>query len=194
MRTGDLFLAQIFFSYCFYYCGGRKVEDAPDGAIAATAALHRALLATRYNLSQGFVLLISHVLSTLVLHRCARIAELLTAFACWENGLTLECQDAASGLFADKSSSSVSLQKEEARSADATDDATAGRAVLGRTPSSTSPLESNKVRPVLSAEEKQRILAALPKEVHRFFQLIIILSLSVITVFCCGCAFRLPRL
>lgn len=85
-------------------------------------------------------------------HRCARIAELLTAFACWENGLTLECQDAADTISTDKTPFS-----------------TTHSVVEGKTPDSAAPaqlsdsFDSTKVRPVLSAEEKQRLISALPK-------------------------------
>ncbi|CAE7707092.1 unnamed protein product [Symbiodinium microadriaticum] len=105
----------------------RKVDDAPDSSLAATAALHRCLLATR----------------------CARIAELLTAFACWENGLSLECQDAADGLAV---GGVVCL-----------DDEAAGECPVVAANPSTDSFNSTKVRPVLSADEKQRLMTALPK-------------------------------
>jgi hypothetical protein len=84
--------------------------------------------------------------------RCARIAELLTAFACWENGLSVECQDASTGLISD-------LGPEETQASSGSGSGGAG----------AGPLDSSKVRPVLSADEKQRILAALPKEVSTRF-------------------------
>jgi hypothetical protein len=88
--------------------------------------------------------------------RCARIAELLTAFACWENGLSVECQDASTGLISD-----LGPEETQASSGSGSGSGSGG--------AGAGPLDSSKVRPVLSADEKQRILAALPKEVSTRF-------------------------